>query len=456
MNEYRLNLEDEQQDASNLLDVLKGSTFQVENRIEEGVVKKLAVTFFLSLHVNFHLITDVAFLTDPPAVLSTDTVEVYDSSDIHDTLNSTYENLVSAIEDFQQRGSGWILDKLVVWYLHLLEFDPLRATSYIPLPTCIQDRKAVINIRNKDEKCFSMVCYCCERLSHSLGYEKEFNLRGISFPMTLKDIPKFERLNNVSISVYGYQEGLEGFVYPLKVSKEVNERHVDLLLIVDDDTNHYCFIKDFGRLVGSQYSNANKKPYFCRFSLRGSSRVYRAQDRSQHRRTDENMEKKLKGPERNCFAFAAQRSEFPDDPIPKFENIQNQVEAPFTVYADFESILKQLSGDRNKYQEHIACSSAYQIVSSVPEIEFEPRLHVGVCAADHFLDTLQEDLNKYIMPLIEKDVDMIWNDEAKEKFESATHCHACKKELYRLVEPIVRDRCHFIGEFRGAAHQHEI
>ena len=162
----------------------------------------------------------------------------------------------------------------------------------------------------------------------------------------------------------------------------------------------------------------------------------------------------MKTHERNYFAFATQRTEFPDVSIVKFENIQKQVEALFTVYADFESILKQLSGDGNKYQKHIACSNAYQIVRSVPGIEFEPRLHVGVGAADYFLDTLQEDLNKYIMPLIGKDIDMIWNDEVKEKFESATHCHVCKKELNRLVEPIVRDHCHFTGEFRGAAHQH--
>ena len=45
MNEYRLNLEDEQQDASNVLDVLKESTFQMENRIDEEVVKKRAVKF---------------------------------------------------------------------------------------------------------------------------------------------------------------------------------------------------------------------------------------------------------------------------------------------------------------------------------------------------------------------------------------------------------------------------
>ena len=117
------------------------------------------------------------------------------------------------------------------------------------------------------------------------------------------------------------------------------------------------------------------------------------------------------------------------------------------------SILKQLRGNGNKCQEHIAYSYAYQIVSSVPGVQSEPRLHVGVSDADHFLDTLQEDLNKYIMPLIEKDVDMVWNDEAKEKFESATHCHICKEKLNRLVEPNVRDHCHFTGQFRGAAHQ---
>ena len=82
-----------------------------------------------------------------------------------------------------------------------------------------------------------------------------------------------------------------------------------------------------------------------------------------------------------------------------------------------------MSGDGNKCQEHIACSYAYQIVSS--------RLYVGVDAADHLLNTLQEDFTKYIMPLIENDVDMIWNDEAKEKFEPATHV---SQEQYEYAE----------------------
>ena len=79
------------------------------------------------------------------------------------------------------------------------------------------------------------------------------------------------------------------------------------------------------------------------------------------------MKQKLRDHKENCLAFDAQCTEFPDDPIVKFKNVQNQVEAPFTVYADFESILKQLS-DGNKYEEHIACSYADQIFSNVPGI----------------------------------------------------------------------------------------
>ena len=201
-------------------------------------------------------------------------------------------------------------------------------------------------------------------------------------------------------------------------------------------------------MVGSQYSSANHKTYFCRSCLHGFSSHSATRGKAQHRRTNEDMENRLKEHEERCFAFAAQRTEFPDDPILKFENIQKQVQAPFTVYAEFESILKQVSA---KCQEHIACSYAYQIVSSIPGIGFGQRLYVGVDAAGHFLYVLQEDLNRYIISLIEKDVDMIWDDEAEEKFKPATHCHACKKPV---GGDNVRDHCDFNGRFRGAAHNH--
>ena len=152
-----------------------------------------------------------------------------------------------------------------------------------------------------------------------------------------------------------------------------------------------------------------------------------------------------------------QKTSFPENSILKFEAIEKQVEAPFVVYADFESLLEPMdtpSGQRTvKYNEHIACSYAYKIVSRVPGVEFETRLHVGTDAAEHFLTSMQRDLNAHIMPLIERDVEMIYDDEAERSFAEATDCFICCKPLDREHNVISRDHCHFTGRFRGAVHQ---
>ena len=70
---------------------------------------------------------------------------------------------------------------------------------------------------------------------------------------------------------------------------------------------------------------------------------------------------------------------FPEDPKFRFSNIQKQSSAPFLVYADCVSILKPVDGDvdttqgvevsgessSHVLQEHIPCSFAYKVVSSV-------------------------------------------------------------------------------------------
>ena len=74
-----------------------------------------------------------------------------------------------------------------------------------------------------------------------------------------------------------------------------------------------------------------------------------------------------------------QRTKFPDDPRYRFTNIQKQLPAPFVVNADFNSILKpddkgvdttqgvEVGGESSAhvFQEHIPCSFAHKVVSSV-------------------------------------------------------------------------------------------
>ena len=61
----------------------------------------------------------------------------------------------------------------------------------------------------------------------------------------------------------------EGYIYPVKVTREKKAKHVDTLLISEDETNHYCLIKIFSRLVGSQYSAHGHELAYGQFCLHG-------------------------------------------------------------------------------------------------------------------------------------------------------------------------------------------
>ena len=89
--------------------------------------------------------------------------------------------------------------------------------------------------------------------------------------MNLKDITKFENMNNLSINVYGLTD--KNKVQILRVSNTIyndnwsNDRHVDLLYFTNKETTHHAYIKNFSRLVNSQVNKSKHKSYPCKRCL---------------------------------------------------------------------------------------------------------------------------------------------------------------------------------------------
>jgi len=101
-----------------------------------------------------------------------------------------------------------------------------------------------------------------ERKSYS-HYMTVLNFDDIEFPMTLKNIGKFEHLNNMSINVYGIKEQK---ILPLQLANNKREKHVNLLYVQDprnDNIDHFTLINNLSRLVSSQLSKHNGKKYIC-------------------------------------------------------------------------------------------------------------------------------------------------------------------------------------------------
>ena len=108
-------------------------------------------------------------------------------------MNSIFDNLVKHIEEFQENGSGWVMRELLRLDLHTYVFDPLRGSTYIPLPSDLLAKQALLNIVSNDDKCFIWCIIAAiygdshnknhNRVLHYREHEHKLNMSGIEMPM---------------------------------------------------------------------------------------------------------------------------------------------------------------------------------------------------------------------------------------------------------------------------------
>ena len=75
----------------------------------------------------------------------------------------------------------------------------------------------------------------------------------------------------------------------------------------------------------------------------------------------------------------------------------------------------------------------------------------GEDIVQHFLDTLQNEIYKIFKKYITKPKPLILSDEDEMRFQNTTKCHICQRD-FTENDIKVRDHCHILGHFRGAAH----
>ena len=195
------------------------------------------------------------------------------STDVDEVFEAMVDEIEAAIQKAENAaGTVWRLESIIDIKLHTAEWVPLNASSYMELPTYLKNKKAIINMKNKDDKCF---LWCVLRALNPVEKNKDrvdkdliskqdtLNMKGIKYPVSLQDINKFESLNsNISITVLGYNENDK--VYPLRVSKYTGCDHdIILMLIRDEENSHYCLVNKLSALLGTQLSKDGHTRHFC-------------------------------------------------------------------------------------------------------------------------------------------------------------------------------------------------
>ena len=82
-------------------------------------------------------------------------LEGTDEDDIYGIMTKKIlERIDRLINGEDGEGTGWIFYKANKLELHTVSYMPLRGETWISLPKELANKKAIINMQNKDNKCF--------------------------------------------------------------------------------------------------------------------------------------------------------------------------------------------------------------------------------------------------------------------------------------------------------------
>ena len=446
---YEINIRNNRDPLAQMQNTRNGAERQLTTLLNEMKGLKYVET----LKVTFEKISaDV--IVEKSAYFNSTSQTIINEMEINEALQMSKQNILNKIAQWISEGSGWTVQSVDSHYLNIVKYEPMKGSSYIQLPNELRNpKKGLINMKNEDNECFRW-CHIRhlnqqdkypQRIKKSdKEYVNKLDYSGVEFPIAVKHYNRIEKQNSVNINVFGYENKQP---YPIYVSKEKYEDHMELLLVTEKENKHYVLIKDFNRFMYSQTKHEHRK-HFCMHCLQcfSSERVL-----SNHKDIciQVNGSQAIKMPNK-------------DNNILKFNNFHKQQPVPFVIYADFESILEKIHGckqDGNKsyieaYQTHADCGFGYKVVCCYDDKYTKPiQIYRGEKSVYKFMENILEEV-KYCKRVMKKyfNKPLRMTEENEQEFKKATTCHICDKK-YTEKDTRVRDHCHITGKFRGSAHQ---
>ena len=405
------------------------------NLIEQEILKLGSVKVSFGLKVNFEIERNGEtqemshyFKEDQPHVFTR-----YDKEEIEQKYEEFMDKIRGEIENWSMKGSGWEIESIELAYVNVAKYQPLRGGTYFPLPANLAKKKAIINVKNKDNECLKWALRAAlfppkdgvhpERPSK---YPKNdgINYEGIDFPTPVKQIDKLEKQNpNLAINVFGWVKDTV-IVYRIS-SKEKSVKRINLMLIESKGTQHYCWVKRESALLFDKVRN--NKTFYC---MRCLTRFIRAHTLVEH--------------EKYCNGVNGRptKIDMPEEGenILAFQNYQKEMKAPYVIYADFEALVKKMQGcerDPDKkcksYTEktewHEACGYSYVVVKSDGEVTAK-KVYRGEGAVKSFLESIMQEKEK-IRETLTKPEPITMTNKDWYDFKNAYNCYICEKKLVK-------------------------
>lgn len=405
------------------------------------------------------------------------TRQVLDTNIIDAQIDEAFFKMLNSLDTFRADGSGWMIRKVLHMEQTIAKYSPLGGSCFnYDIPESLLRKRCLLNVTGPPEldgHCFRYAVlaglYTDEHVTGKLPWSDLHQHREVlkfdGVPsagryMPITSIADFEKNNEISVNVYGYENDE---VFPIYVTKQFKrQRHVNLLLLcprtdkVDTDDNvenfqtiadnrraHYCVIKNMSGLVASQVSDTRARVFVC---MRCLTIKHSAESLSEH--------------EKLCF----QEDEEPvrcfmpgqEEKWLKFRNLGKRMKVSFVIVACFACYTVPLLSDDEPTEGYEVrerrldpCAYSYMRISVDNSYPKEPVYYRGTSPADtmdHFLSAMASEEDE-VFSILSRTAPIVWCDEGLANVESSNDiCFVCQ-DPFLPGDKICIDHSHVSGKY---------
>ena len=148
--------------------------------------------------------------------VNSDNEEIRSGNETVEIINKLFESFLNNYqkeEKILRNGSNFVLESVKILYYHIHKINLKRGKSYIKSLKWILNRRATINPKSKDNKCFQYAITTAmnhqkienhpERISNIKPFIDHYNWKGIDFPAGIKEWKKFEQSNKeIALNIF--------------------------------------------------------------------------------------------------------------------------------------------------------------------------------------------------------------------------------------------------------------
>ena len=176
--------------------------------------------------------------------------------------------------------SNLVIDEIHCGVIQISNYSPLSAgLGYAELPDFLKNKRAIVNVQNKDNRCFGFAILSWWKAKEKNGktrnlerprYYKEedfqeLGLEKLSYPVKPEDTRLMEEQLHIKINVYTYNDDEGKMITPFYYSRYDGDSigHVDLLFFHE----HWAWIRNFSRFAAKTHYAGNRQRYWCKRCL---------------------------------------------------------------------------------------------------------------------------------------------------------------------------------------------